>query len=538
MIYLYNFGHDNRLLGTAAGRSSRMLHSPGGNAGELSGIRAGERIPFQLYGCPRPGSDRIGGGGGLRYIILCDDELPFYFAGPNPKQEILFLCGDSRLQKRLIRRGAKCKCGGLKGGALYQRVKMCPTDRVGVFMRDGKARGEALQAVMEHTDVYAITLVEEKAGKRQPPASTHPRVRSVQMVELIQNGLVNELEKTMSAAQLRTLRSIFLDQERVLLLLQYDPDPDAVASAMAMRTLLGRNKLSAPIASFGTVTRPENLAMLKLLDIEVIQVRREELSEYNRIVLLDVQPSHFREALPQVHVIIDHHPENENCTCLFKDIRPHYGATSTILQEYLQAGDVKITQKLATALLYGIKTDTLLLEREAIENDLRAFASLYPMANHRLVRRMERPQLPKKDLSVLSKAFSMPSIVDDIIYVHLDDLTREDIVPYIADFCLEVEGIEWAVVSGVYDRKIVVSARNYGTTRSAGELLRAAFSAYGSAGGHRSMAKAVIPLDSLDEKDANDPQRFLRRRFLEVYQAALKSSPAPRPGGKNGGKGY
>jgi nanoRNase/pAp phosphatase (c-di-AMP/oligoRNAs hydrolase) len=473
----------------------------------------------------------------LRYIILCDDELPFQFIGPDHSREILFLCEDSWLQKRLIRRGAKSRCGRLRGRALYRRLKICPTDRIGVFLRDEKARGEVLRAVMEHTDVFAITLVEKETRKRRSAAATHPRVRSVLMVELVQNGFINELEKTMRAAQLRTLRSIFHEQERVLLLVQYDPDPDAVASALAMRTLLGRNKLSAPIATFGRVTRPENLAMLKLLDIEVIQIGREELEEYNRIVLLDVQPSHFREELPQVHVIIDHHPENESAVCLFKDIRPNYGATSTILQEYLDAGDVKITQKLATALLYGIKTDTLLLEREAIENDLRAFSILYPMANHRLIRRMERPQLPIEDLSVLSKAFSKPSIVEDVIFVHLDDLSREDIVPYIADFCLEVEGIEWAVVSGVYDRQVVVSARNYGTTRSAGDLMRGAFSAHGSAGGHRSMAKAVIPLDSLDEKDARDPQRFVLKRFLEVYQAPLKSLPPPRPGGKNGGKG-
>jgi len=473
----------------------------------------------------------------LRYIILCDDELPFYFIPQDSRQEILIVCEDTRLQKRLIRRGAKCRTGRLRKRGVYQRMKVCPTDRIGVFLRDEKARAEVLRAVLEYTDVFAITLVEERNKKRRSAVSLHPRVRTVPMSELSQNGVISELDKTVSAAQLRTLRSIFHDQERVLLLLQYDPDPDAVASALAMRTLLGRNKLSAPIASFGRVTRPENLAMLKLLDIEVIQVGLEELKEYNRIVLLDVQPSHFREELPPVHVIIDHHPESEVADCLFKDIRPHYGATATILQEYLHAGDVKITQKLATALLYGIKTDTLLLEREAIESDLRAFSSLYPMANHRLIRRMERPQLPKEDLSILSKAFQKPSIVDDVIYVHLDDLTREDIVPYIADFCLEVEGIEWAVVSGVYDRKVVISARNYGTTRSAGELLRAAFSSYGSAGGHRSMAKAVIPVDSLDPKDAKDPQRFVRKRFLEVYQAAIKNSHPSRPGGKNGGKG-
>ena len=94
------------------------------------------------------------------------------------------------------------------------------------------------------------------------------------------NANVNELEKTVSAAQLRTLRSVFHDQEKVLLLVQYEPDPDAIASALAMRTLLKRNKLSAPIATFGRVTRPENLGMLKLLDIEVIQIEREEDEEH------------------------------------------------------------------------------------------------------------------------------------------------------------------------------------------------------------------------------------------------------------------
>ncbi len=471
----------------------------------------------------------------MRYIVLCDDELPFYFIRKNLRQEVVFLCEDPRLQKRLIRRGAKCRTGELRAQGVYQRLNVCSTDRIGVFMKDEKRRREVVHAVMEHTDAFAITVVEELATKKKAPTTVHPRVRSVPIPDLCQNGFINELEKTVSAAQLRTLRSIFHDQEKILLLLQYDPDPDAIASALAMRTLLGRNKLSAPIASFGEVTRPENLAMLSLLEIEVIRIKTEDLKEYNRVVLLDVQPSHFKEELETVHVIIDHHPENEITDCLFKDIRPHYGATSTILVEYLEAGDVKITQKLATALLYGIKTDTLLLEREAIENDLRAFSHLYPMANHRLIRRMERPQLPREDLNVLSKAFENASIVEDVICVHLDDLTREDVVPYIADFCLEVEGVEWAVVSGVYEGKVIVSARNYGTTRSAGELLRAAFSPFGSAGGHRSMAKAVFPLEALNGRQTSDLRRFVRERFLEVYRAALKGLPLPRAGGRNGG---
>lgn len=455
----------------------------------------------------------------MRYIVICDDELPFYLSRESSRDEILFLCNTVGLQKRLNRWGAKCRYGTLGGKRIYQRLKVCSTDRIGIFMRDARARVSALNAVMEHTDAYAITLVEEQKEKKEKNQLSHPRVRIVSISEMCLNGLVKELEKTISAARIRTLKSIFHDQEKVLLLLQYDPDPDAIASALAMRTLLGRNKVSAPIATFGKVTRPENLAMLKLLEIELNQVRHDELGDFNRVVLLDVQPSHFKERKFPVHVIIDHHPEGESADCLYKDIRPHYGATATILTEYLKAGDVKITQKLATALLYGIKTDTLLLEREAIESDLNAFADLYPMANHRMIRRMERPQLPRGDLSVLSKAFRDANILDEILFVHLDDLTREDIVPYIADFCLEVEAVEWAVVSGIYEEKLIISARNYGYTRSAGEIMKTAFLKIGLAGGHRSMAKAVIPLKTLSRKRAEDPGAFVRKAFLQSYRA-------------------
>jgi nanoRNase/pAp phosphatase (c-di-AMP/oligoRNAs hydrolase) len=290
-----------------------------------------------------------------------------------------------------------------------------------------------------------------------------------------------------------------------------------------MRTLLGRNKLTAPIASFGAVNRPENLAMLKLLEIEVNQITVEDLKDYDRIVLLDVQPSHFREILPHVHVIIDHHPETERLDALFKDIRPYYGAASTILTEYLQADDSKITQRLATALLYGIKTDTLLLERVAVDSDLYAFSYLYPMANHRLIRQMERPQLPRGDLSLLSKAFENPLIVEDVIFAHLGALSREDIIPYIADFCLEVEGIEWAVASGTYEGNLIISARNYGNTRSAGEVMKAAFSSLGKAGGHRAMAKAIISLDALKDTSDQGLREFINKRFIRIL-AHLRAS--------------
>jgi len=456
----------------------------------------------------------------LRYVILCDDEFAFYLAPSDSREGPLFLCADAELRRRLVRWGVNAVSGKLQSRGPYRRHRVSSPDRVGVFIRDLRSREKAVQALLEYTDLKAVTVVvEEQKNRDQGLSSSHPRIRRVSLTAVCRNGMLQEMEKTLTAHRVRGLQAMIQDQEKVLLLIQQDPDPDAIASALAMRILLGRNKLSAPIASFGRVSRPENQAMLQLLDIEVVQIQPSEVEGFDRIVLLDVHPSRFREFRLPVHAIVDHHPETEPCECPYKDIRPEYGATCTILTEYLQAAEIKISQKLATALLYGIKTDTLWLGREAAESDLRAFSSLYPLANHRLISRMDRPQLPRKDLKVLSNAFGEAHIEEEVLFVHLEDLSREDVVPYIADFCLQVEGVEWAVVSGVYQKNLVVSARNYGYTKNAGEVLRAAFSGFGSAGGHRSMAKAVMALRDLEEKEARDPWQFVRKAFLQAYRS-------------------
>ena len=130
--------------------------------------------------------------------------------------------------------------------------------------------------------------------------------------------------------------------------MQDDPDPDAIASALALKTLLGRTRTSAPICTFGTITRPENVAMCKILDIEVEAISAEDIAEFDRVAMVDVQPSFLEERFEEVDLVIDHHPMEQPIDARIKDVRPSYGATSTILVEYLRAADVKITQRLAT----------------------------------------------------------------------------------------------------------------------------------------------------------------------------------------------
>ena len=150
----------------------------------------------------------------------------------------------------------------------------------------------------------------------------------------------------------------------------------------------------------------------------------------------------------EVDLVIDHHPEETPTRARLRDVRPSYGATSTILTEYLRAADVKIRERLATALLYGIKTDTLHLERGATRADMEAFAYLHAHANHNALRRIERPDLPEAALDVLAKGIARRRLVDGVMLVHLGVVGYPELVAQFADLLLQVEGAEWSVVSG------------------------------------------------------------------------------------------
>lgn len=312
----------------------------------------------------------------------------------------------------------------------------------------------------------------------------------------LSNPSTYEVDVAANKERIRRLREISEQTERVALLLQDDPDPDGVASAIALRTVLGRNRATTPLFAFGKTTRAENLAMLRLLDVDVEVISTEDLRAFPCVALLDVQPKYFAGRLPQADIVIDHHPKVESVDVPFCDLRTHYGATSTILTEYLEASDCDVSQRLATALLYGIKSDTLMLNRETGPADLRAFMSLYPLTNYNIMRRIERPELPLSFADFLARVLPRIRKHKELLVLHVGAVDREEIIPQLADFCMQFEQTEWVAVSGKFNGAIVMSIRNPGYVRSAGELVRRIYAepGIGRAGGHRSMAKAIVPL--------------------------------------------
>src|SRR5262245_22116021 len=112
------------------------------------------------------------------------------------------------------------------------------------------------------------------------------------------NPSTYEVETDANRQRLEQLRRVVGGAERVAFLLQDDPDPDGIASAIALRTVLGRNRATTPLFAFGQTTRAENVAMLRLLDVGIELVTTETLRSFPCIALLDVQPAYFGERLP------------------------------------------------------------------------------------------------------------------------------------------------------------------------------------------------------------------------------------------------
>ncbi|MFQ5903707.1 MAG: bifunctional oligoribonuclease/PAP phosphatase NrnA, partial [Candidatus Binatia bacterium] len=343
-----------------------------------------------------------------------------------------------------------------------------------------------------------------------------PLLRQFPLEEIFQEFCTLQLLDTLNRQKVERIRSLFREKDKIHILLQHDPDPDAIGSALALRELLGRNRATTPIVTFGEVTRPENLAMLRLLEIQIDRITYEDLHQGGaKLALVDVQPPYFERPLGKVDLVVDHHPKRAPFSARFTDLRTQYGATSTIFTEYLKAAAMEPSQRLATALLYGIKTDTFFLERGSQLADLEAFTFLYPFANRAMITRMERPALPRVDLEALGRALSRLQLDGGVAVIHMGEIKREDVIPQMAEFCLQIEGVEWGVVSGLCGDRVVISVRNMGYVKSAGEILKRLFDKIGSAGGHRSMAKAVIPLE-----------RF-KKRFGEVSEKVIREALVP-----------
>jgi nanoRNase/pAp phosphatase (c-di-AMP/oligoRNAs hydrolase) len=354
------------------------------------------------------------------------------------------------------------------------------------------------------TLVYVLGVGTADSRKREDDLkSQFPEINYLSLPELFGGPLLTEFSRSLTRLRVQQYQRFLSDANRILILLHNDPDPDAMASGLALRNVLRRTKQTAVIAAVHGVTRPENQRMMNLLDIHVEPVKPDQLAEFDRIAMVDVQPHYFGGAVDRVDLVIDHHPEQSGYSAVFKDIRPDYGSTSTILTEHLRAVDANISERVATAMLYAIKSDTLFFNRQANRVDIEAFSYLYPLADAALIRKMEGAEITLERLDYVLRARTHGRMSEQVFCAFLGTTEREDFIPYVADFYLQLEDVKWTIVSGFVNDSLIMSVRNLGYSRNAGEFVRKHFADIGSAGGHRAMAKAVVPIQAFKTKFGN-----------------------------------
>ncbi|OHE24897.1 MAG: hypothetical protein A3J94_09345 [Syntrophus sp. RIFOXYC2_FULL_54_9] len=333
------------------------------------------------------------------------------------------------------------------------------------------------------------------------------------------------------------LKSMIRDHDTLAILMNGSPDPDAVASAMALREILNQTKPLARCVFVATepVIRHQNAEFIKEMKVEIEMLDKVDLKKFRLIALVDGQPTFFGDRLGEVkpQIVIDHHPCKTVWHASLADVRPGYGALSTIMTEYLLAARVRIPKRLYTALLYGIKSDTVNFERDVSLEDIGAYHLTFSRANRELIRRIELNQIPEKFLRHFDYACQHKRRYRDRMIIVLGTVESPDACVQVADFFLRVINIFYVITAGIVKDRMVIIFRGDGYRRDCGAIARKSFGTFGAAGGHRSAARVEIPLETLKTLLDDDISPEAVDRFL-VQRLRRKREPVEKANGKNG----
>lgn len=311
--------------------------------------------------------------------------------------------------------------------------------------------------------------------------------------------------------------------DHLLILPHNDPDPDAVAGALALQFLVSRTlKIKSTVAYSGIIGRAENKAMVAYLGQPLKPMVQLNQTLFSAAALVDTQPGAGNNSVPpqaQVVAVIDHHPWREETTSVrFADVRTDVGSTSAILTQYLRAAKLKPPQPLATALFYGVKTDTMGLTREASALDAEAYLFLLPKIDTDALIEIERAQVPLDYFKSFDAALRTARIYDRVAVSYLGQMTYPDLAAELADTLLRLEGVDWVICLGVFQQTLILSVRTRSRYGGAGRLAQDVVGREGTAGGHGAMAGGSMPLNGREPREL--VQRLTRRalRHLSIPQ--------------------
>lgn len=302
-------------------------------------------------------------------------------------------------------------------------------------------------------------------------------------------------------AKVAEFKKSIIPASSVLIVTHDFPDPDCLASAFGLQLLLGEWGVSTvQIAFGGFIGRAENRAMIRFLNIQSIPLMLIEVEDYERIIVVDTMPGEGNislDLIQRIDVVIDHHPHPAiEADYSFSDIRKDIGATSTIITQYLLAEKCTIPPIVATALFYGIKTDTNQLSRNISPDDIKSYQHLFPLIDHGLLANIESPDRDIEYFKVMYRAVeAMTFYGENIGYTHLGIVPTPDYVAEIADLFHSLENLEWMICSAIFKKQIYFSIRSRHQPSAGTYARKIARKLRGFGGGHPTLAAGRIPLE-------------------------------------------
>ncbi len=377
----------------------------------------------------------------------------------------------------------------------------------------------------------------------------------IEVPEEIANSVLRRLEIFESKRAANNLVQTLRDAEPdgVGIFVHNNPDPDALAAAWALQHICDEYEVKSQIYHGGKVEHQENRAFVNVLGIKLHRLDDDAaveqiLESVGKVALVDSNTPGANNVLPEdliPNLIVDHHSTDKRIVGPeFVDVKEGMGAASTIMTRYLQQLVIKVDKKLASALLYGIRTDTNGFTRNTSPTDLTIAAYLSPLADHELLNMFESPPMSSETLDIMGRAIMHRESYGSYLFSCVGTSIERDALPQAADFLLKLEGISTTFVFGIVDTTIQISARSNDMRVHLGDMLRAAFGSVGSAGGHARYAGGQIPLGILGSADDKKTlvelaKNAVTKNLLNVIGIDVESNGRSnkKPNGNGNGNG-
>ena len=430
------------------------------------------------------------------------------------------------------------------------RAQHATTTDAGVVRRRAADLLEEVETVVVAADDPAENRAVAEAAREAFPsafllayAGQHPTPSDRASVREVADRVVDEGQATAESLRgridetgyrTRRLRRVLRSLDGPLAVVAHDnPDPDAIASAVALQRMAEAVGLGAEVCYYGEINHQENRAFVNLLEYDLTALDADSaLDRFGSFALVDHSRPGVNDGLPpetEVAVVIDHHPPRAPVEARFVDLRSNVGATSTLLAGYLRDLGVEPDRELATGLLFGIRVDTDDFSREVDSEDFRAAAYLHSYADTAVLERIESPSMTPETMNAIATAIDNRVVRDGVLVSCLGRVSDRDTLSQAADRLLDLEDVSVTFVfgfSGVSEEAVVhASARARGTELDLGEALRDAFAQVGSAGGHADMAGAQLPVGMLIDHEDEDPAAAIEAAVTERFFEALGVGP-------------